>query len=306
MPFSLSPVAASAPPKRRDPHPLVREAIAWIDGGPSFVGTRHPVIQADGEGPPRPTKLRRYGISHYAVTNRQFRAFVDETGYVTEAERFGWSFVFWMFLSDSKLRSSRQVSGTPWWYAVDGADWRHPDGPGSSIENRPDHPAVQVSWPDANAFAAWAGGRLPTEAEWEHAARGGTEREFPWGDDEPDDENPPLNIWQGQFPRLNLATDGYRGTAPVDTFTPNPFGLYNMSGNVWEWCADRFRVRSISTAGKQRDAQALAEGERTLKGGSYLCHRSYCHRYRIAGRMGRAPDSAAGHVGIRLAFDPFG
>ena len=291
-------------PKRRDLHPLVADAVVWIEGGQSFVGTNRPVIQADGEGPPRATRLGRYGICRHAVTNRQFLAFADETGYVSEAERFGWSFVFWMFLPDNLLRASRQVPGTPWWYAVDGAAWRQPEGPGSTIDDRLDHPVVQVSWADANAFAAWAGGRLPTEAEWEHAARAGTDRLFPWGDDEPDDDNPPLNIWQGDFPRLNLATDGYRGTAPVDAFAPNPFGLYNMSGNVWEWCADRFRVRSISAAGRQRDAQALAESERTLKGGSYLCHRSYCHRYRIAGRMGRAPDSAAGHVGLRLAFDP--
>ena len=304
VPFPVAAAVATAVPRRRDPHPLVREAIAWIDGGPSFVGTRHPIIQADGEGPPRSTKLTNYGMSRYAVTNRQFSAFVDETGYVTEGERFGWSFVFWMFMSGELMRVSRQVPGTPWWYGVDGADWRHPDGPASGIEDRLDHPVVQVSWSDANAFAAWAGGRLPTEAEWEHAARGGTDAAFPWGDDEPDDTNPPLNIWQGEFPSTNQANDGYVGTAPVDAFAPNPFGLYNMSGNVWEWCADRFRVRSISTAGRRRDAEALAERERTLKGGSYLCHRSYCHRYRIAGRMGRAPDSAAGHIGLRLAFDP--
>lgn len=136
-------------PGRRDPHPLLRDTIAWIAGGSSFVGTSHPVIRADGEGPPRPTRLGPYGISRYAVTNRQFRAFVDETRYVSEAERFGWSFVFWMFLSDDQLRASRQVPGTPWWYAVHGADWRHPDGPGSDIEDRLDHPVVQVSWPDA-------------------------------------------------------------------------------------------------------------------------------------------------------------
>lgn len=304
LPFPTGAAAAPALSMRGDPHPMMRDAVAWIDGGPSFVGTKHPVVQADGEGPPRPTRLGPYGMSRYAATNRQFGAFVEETGYVSEAERFGWSFVFWMFLPDEILRASRQVPGTPWWYGVDGADWRHPAGPGSSIEDRLDHPVVQVSWSDANAFAAWAGGRLPTEAEWEHAARGGTERVFPWGDDEPDDDRPPLNIWQGEFPRRNLATDGYLDTAPVDSFEPNPFGLYNMSGNVWEWCADRFRVRSLSAAARRRDAEALAEGERTLKGGSYLCHRSYCHRYRIAGRMGRAPDNAAGHIGIRLAFDP--
>jgi len=294
-----------APPKRMraEPHPMLRDTIAWIEGGHSFVGTRHPVIQADGEGPPRPIRLGRYGMSRYAVSNRQFRVFVDETDYVSEAERFGWSFVFWMFLPEELARVSPQVPGTPWWHAVDGADWRHPAGPGSTIEDRLDHPVVQVSWTDANAFAAWAGGRLPSEAEWEHAARGGTDHAFPWGDDEPSDETPPLNIWQGEFPRRNLATDGYLGTAPVDSFAPNPFGLYNMSGNTWEWCADRFRVRSLSAVAKQRDIEALREQERTLKGGSYLCHRSYCHRYRIAGRMGRAPDSAAGHIGLRLAFD---
>jgi formylglycine-generating enzyme required for sulfatase activity len=300
---ALTPVAP--PPARQAPPPsALLDDVTWIEGGPSFVGTRRPVIVGDGEGPPRPTKLSPYGIGRHTVTATLFADFVAATGYVTEAERYGWSFVFRDFVAPETARTAREVPGAPWWLAIEGADWRHPDGPLSSVDERLDHPVVQVSWNDARAFAAWAGGRLPTEAEWEHAARGGTQREFPWGDEEPSDTDPPLNIWQGEFPRRNLGTDGYLGTAPAHSFAPNPFGLYNMSGNVWEWQADRFRVRSLAAVAKRRDAEALAEGERTLKGGSHLCHRSYCHRYRIAGRMGRAPDSATGHIGFRLAFDP--
>jgi formylglycine-generating enzyme required for sulfatase activity len=187
---------------------------------------------------------------------------------------------------------------------VHGACWAAPEGPGSSIAERPDHPAVHIAWTDAAAFAAWAGGRLPTEAEWEHAAKGGDHAmRFPWGAAEPDDASAMCNIWQGEFPRSNGAADGWVGTAPVDAYAPNGFGLFNACGNVWEWCADPFRVRSLSAAARQRNQAATAEKERVMKGGSYLCHRSYCYRYRIAARAGRSPDTSAGHTGFRVAYD---
>jgi formylglycine-generating enzyme required for sulfatase activity len=166
-------------------------------------------------------------------------------------------------------------------------------------------PVVQVSWTDANAFAAWAGGRLPSEAEWECAAAGGlNDARYPWGDQEPDENDfLPCNIWQGTFPTENTATDGFAATAPVDAFAPNGFGLYNMAGNTWEWCADPFLIRSLARGARERSEAARVQNMRLLKGGSHLCHRSYCHRYRIAARTGAGSDSGTTHVGFRLVFD---
>lgn len=276
--------------------------IVWFDAGTSFVGTDRPVFKADGEGPRRKVNLKRFGLERTTVTNRRFRDFVASTGYVTEAERFGWSFVFHLFV-DPTL-SAPAPKEVPWWRGIEGALWSAPEGPGSSVEDRLEHPVVHVSWNDAAAFARWCGGRLPTEAEWEHAARSGrSDRRYPWGDDEPTDTVTPCNIWQGRFPDLNTAADGYVGTAPAGSFAPNPAGLFNMAGNVWEWCEDAFRVRSLGRWGRERDRLALAERERVMKGGSYLCHASYCHRYRIAARMGRNPDTSTGHTGFRVAYD---
>ena len=279
-----------------------RGTVVRFPGGASFVGTDRPALRYDGEGPRRPIRLKPFGIEAHAVSNDRFAAFVAATGYVTEAERFGWSFVFQTFL-DAELSAPAPVD-TPWWRKIDGANWRHPEGPGSEIGARGDHPVTHISWRDANEFALWCGGRLPTEAEWEHTARGGeAERRFPWGDEEPTDTRIFCNIWQGRFPDLNTEADGYHGTAPVDAFVPNPAGLFNMAGNVWEWCQDPFRTRSLTRTGKDRDRIAAAERERTLKGGSYLCHISYCYRYRIAARMGRNPNTSTGHIGFRLAYD---
>jgi formylglycine-generating enzyme required for sulfatase activity len=275
-----------------------------IPGGPTTVGTDAPVFAADGEGPARRVELRPFRLDAHAVTNRRFAAFVAATGYRTEAERFGWSSVFQAFVPPG-LQAER-MDEAPWWLKVDGACWSAPEGLGSSVEDRQDHPAVHVAWADAAAFAAWAGGRLPTEAEWEHAARGGDPRaRYPWGMEEPEDSatHHRCNIWQGEFPRRNTMADGFPGTAPVDSFRPNGFGLFNMSGNVWEWCADAFRVRSLSRAAKERNRIAALGTERVMKGGSYLCHRSYCFRYRIAARVGHTPDTSAGHTGFRVAYD---
>lgn len=268
----------------------------------SFVGTDSPVLPLDGEGPQRAVKLDPYWLEAVTVTNARFAHFVAETGYVTEAERFGWSPVFRGLLGDAAPPPSQ--TATPWWVKVDGACWSAPEGPGSSTEGREDHPVVQVSWGDARAFAMWCGGRLPTEAEWEHAARGGLDDpRFPWGDAEPDDQTVFANIWQGRFPHANTLTDGYMGTSPVKAFAPNGSGLYGMAGNVWEWTADPFRVRSLSRQAKARNAHAGATQEKVLKGGSFLCHISYCYRYRIAARSALTAESSASNSGFRIAYD---
>lgn len=278
------------------------DEIVWLEGGRSYCGTRRVLFQADGEER-RETRVKPFGIDRFAVTNARFAAFVEATGYRSEAETFGWSFVFRDALDVETRAATQRVVEVPWWHKVEGADWRHPAGPGSSVDDVMDHPVVHVSWNDAVAFATWAGGRLLSEGEWELAARGGGDVVYPWGDEDPPDDKPRCNNWQGRFPEQNLATDGYAGTAPVDAFEPNGYGLYNMAGNAWEWCLEPFRVKSLSAAGRARDAMARRDGERLLKGGSFLCHRSYCHRYRIAARMGRPPDSAASHMGFRLGYD---
>lgn len=276
--------------------------IVWLNGGRSYCGTPRVVIRGDGEQM-RPTRVLPFGIDRFAVTNARFAAFVKETGFVSEAERFGWSFVFKDALAPERRPADSRVADAPWWYRIEGARWDRPAGPDSSVDDMMDHPVVHVSHGDAAAFAAWSGGRLLTEAEWEFAARGGADVIYPWGDDDAPDDDPRCNIWQGRFPDQNLATDGYSATAPVNAFPPNGFGLYNLSGNAWEWCADRFRVKSLGAEGRARDAAARRDNERLLKGGSYLCHRSYCHRYRIAARIGRSPDTTTSHVGFRIGYD---
>ncbi|MCO5073157.1 MAG: formylglycine-generating enzyme family protein [Rhizobiaceae bacterium] len=293
--------AASAPQLRAS---SLRTNICWIDGGNAVVGTSRPVLPVDGEGPPRTVRLRPYGIDRFAVSNERFASFVAQTGYVTEAEHFGWSFVFKGFLTPHVLAAAQVAPEAPWWVRVEGACWKLPEGEGSSLSDRKNHPAVHISWNDARAFACWAGGRLPTEAEWEHAAMGGRVSVYPWGDEDPDDTAFfPCNIWQGRFPEKDLGLDGHVGTAPVDAFRPNGFGLYNMVGNTWEWCEDLFRVRSLSRVAKIRNKVTRQQQQRLMKGGSYLCHASYCHRYRIAARLGCPPDSATGHLGFRIAYD---
>lgn len=272
-----------------------------IPGGAAFAGTARPHLEIDGEAVIRRGKLRAFSIDSCVVTNARFAEFTDATGYQTDAERLGDSFVFAGLLPGDDPGTAA-ASGTSWWRMIPGATWAAPTGPGSKFQ--PDHPVVQVSWNDAQAFADWAGGRLPTEMEWEHAARAGQgDVAFPWASQaEPDDAgNQPCNIWQGSFPQQNLALDGYSGTAPAQSFEPNPWGLYNMVGNTWEWTADRFTPRSLSK--RIRAFHAHRTGFRTLKGGSFLCHRSYCYRYRIAARSGSSPESATNHQGFRLVYD---
>ncbi len=263
----------------------------------------------DGEAPVREVHVGEYYIDATAVTNAQFAAFVKATGYRTDAERFGWSFVFHAFVTGEARRRilAGVIPQAPWWLPVEGASWRTPEGPGSDIARRQNHPVVHVSWHDATAYATWAGKRLPTEAEWEKAARGGlVQARYPWGDEFTPRGYHRCNTWQGSFPIHDTGEDGFTGTAPVTAYRPNGYGLYNVSGNVWEWCADWFSPdwHVPEREDTRVDPRGPDEGSgKVLRGGSYLCHASYCNRYRVAARTATTPDSTTGHIGIRCAAD---
>lgn len=269
-------------------------------------GADEDAFEEDGEGPVRDVLLRSFWIDRIAVTNAQFATFVKNTGYVTEAERYGWSFVFEGLLPKD-LRAGQRVVDAPWWVQVQGADWRRPDGPHSSFAGRQDHPVLHVSWNDAVAYADWLGVRLPTEAEWEFAARGGLDQNrFPWGQELTPKGKHHCNIWQGTFPAVNTLDDGYFGTGPARSFRPNAFGLYNTSGNVWEWCSDWWSVtwHQVESEETRVNPSGPPEGAfKVLKGGSYLCHNSYCNRYRVAARTKNSVDSSSGNTGFRCAVD---
>ena len=275
-----------------------------LPGGTFRMGTADRwTYSEDGEGPVHDVKLSPFTIDATAVTNERFAEFVDATGYRTDAERFEWAFVFGGLLPDD-FEETRGVAAAPWWREVYGADWAHPEGPHSNVDDRDDHPVVQVSWRDASAYCAWAGKRLPTEAEWEYAARGGLDGAvFPWGDDLEPGGVHRMNVWQGTFPTENTLADGFLGTAPVDAFAPNAFGLYNMTGNVWEWCADWYDPGFYARSPGENPTGPEQGTHRVMRGGSYLCHASYCRRYRVGARSGNGPDASVGNLGFRCVSD---
>lgn len=293
-------------PKARKKKDAKHEDMIYISGGEFLMGTdTKEGFPADGEGPVRKVTVDSFYMDPYTVTNREFAQFIEETNYKTEAELFGWSFVFYSFLSEETAKKVKHtVRGTPWWAVVEGATWKHPEGPDSNIDDRLDHPVVHVSWNDAVAYCKWAGKRLPTEAEWEYAARGGlVQKKYPWGDELTPGGKHVCNIWQGTFPTKNTKKDGFFGTAPVHHYPPNNFGLYQMAGNVWEWCSDWFTPHQELKGGYNNPKGPSHGQSKVMRGGSYLCHRSYCNRYRVAARTSNTPDSSTGNMGFRCVID---
>ncbi|MCS3844482.1 formylglycine-generating enzyme required for sulfatase activity [Microbacterium sp. AK031] len=254
----------------------------------------------DGETPVHDVSLASFTIDATPVTNDAFAAFVAATGYRTEAELFAFSAVFHLAVAAPESDILGQPPGTPWWFGIRGADWSHPGGRDSNLDGLGDHPVVHVSWNDAQAYCAWAGRRLPTEAEWEYAARGGLpSAKYPWGDAEVDEGRWRANIWQGNFPRENSMDDGFLTTAPVRSFEPNGYGLWQSVGNVWEWCADWYDPKAYESSALVNPVGPASGTSRVLRGGSYLCHISYCNRYRNSARSQNSPDSSMGNAGFR-------
>lgn len=277
------------------------ESAILIPAGPFRMGTADPDANPhDGERPVRTVEVGAFRIDPACITVSEFAAFTADTGHVSTAEELGWSYVFAALLDPAVRRSSPRPPGTPWWRAVEGATWFAPEGPGTSVADRLDHPVVHVSTLDALAFARWCRMRLPTEPEWEKAARGGLDQaRYAWGDELTPGGEHRCNIFQGIFPTRNTAEDGYLATSPARAFPPNGFGLHGVAGNVWERTSTPWTLPSAAHAGARQQAGPLT----VIKGGSYLCHDSYCNRYRVAARTATSADDSAGNSGFRLAAD---
>lgn len=306
----MTPGAGTAAETIREARTGSTEGMIQLPGGTFWMGNEDAdAWPEDGEGPVRQVTVAPFWLDATAVTNARFAAFVEATGYKTESERFGWSYVFAGQLPPSRQRKlkAQSVQGLQWWVAVEEACWRKPEGSGSNIKKRLDHPVVHVSWNDAIAYCAWAGKRLPTEAEWEYAARGGLDRKkYCWGDELTPEGKHRCNIWQGHFPDTNTAEDGYAWTAPAKSFRANGYGFYNMAGNVWEWVGDWFDPHWHAPARpdtRDNPRGPLTGTNKVMRGGSFLCHESYCNRYRVGARTSNAPDTGTTNCGFRTARD---
>ena len=290
------------------------DSQVWIPPGEFLMGSDDHYRE---EKPTRRVEVAGFWIDHHPVTNRRFAEFVIETGHVTVAETAPDPMLYPQARTEDLVPGSLVFAMTDgpvdlsdhtrWWRWVPGADWRHPTGPDSSLDGLDEHPVVHVAHADAAAFASWAGGRLPTEAEWEYAARGGLDgAEFAWGDHDPQETRPLANTWQGRFPYENTEVDGWRRTSPVGTFPPNGHGLVDMIGNVWEWTDDRYGDptpdRSPACCGPSDDH--LGVGLNVVKGGSHLCTTQYCFRYRPSARQPQTVDTSTSHLGFRCVRRP--
>lgn len=311
------------------------EGMVQIPAGEFMMGASDNEGRPD-EYPQHPVKINSFWMDVTEVTNAQFKKFVDATGYVTTAEiKPDWEEMKKQLPADipkpdERLLVAASLVFTPtptavnlndasqWWNWIQDANWKHPQGPTSNIKGKDNYPVVHISWDDANAYAKWAGKRLPTEAEWEFAARGGlVDKKYFWGDEDPEKGKPKANIWQGKFPYINTSIDKFKGAAPVRSFAPNKFGLYDMAGNVWEWCSDWYTPEyykelranlSINPQGpaKSYDPMEPTVPKKVVRGGSFLCNSSYCKGYRVTARMKSSPDTSLEHTGFRCVADADG
>ena len=289
----------------------VEEDMVVIKGRTFYMGTNKPQIQGDGEGPRREVKISRdFLLDRYQVTNRDYAEFVAATNYRTDSEIYGWSFVIDKAVPE-KIRKGidQAVLGAEWWLPVNGSYWKEPEGPGTDVfepsRDRSNYPVVHISWTDAVEFCNWRNNsRLPTEAEWELAARGASDGQvFPWGNTLVKNKEYRANIFQGSFPKENTKLDGYEFLAPVDAYGPqNDNGLYNIIGNAWEWVSDWWTIDHPTEIQTNPTGPAFGQ-EKVKKGGSFLCHKSFCYRYRCAARYKTSIDSATQNSGLRCAKD---